>query len=48
MNEFALKRADNGLTLWTFPKVDVTRDLLEAVQYEVSGANVFLVDMLKV
>ncbi|MGB0389303.1 MAG: hypothetical protein ACPGWR_31155 [Ardenticatenaceae bacterium] len=40
--------ADNGLTLWTFPKVDVTRDLLEAVQYEVSGANVFLVDMLKV
>jgi hypothetical protein len=39
--------ADNGLTLWTFPKVDITRDLLEAVQYEVSSANDLLVELLK-
>lgn len=39
--------ADNGLTLWTLPKVDITRDLLEAVQYEVSSANDLLIELLK-
>ena len=39
--------ADNGLTLWTFPKVHIIRDLLRAVQYEVAGVEELLDEILK-
>ena len=39
--------ADNGLTLWTFPKVHIIRDLLKAVQYEVAGVEELLDQILK-
>ena len=38
---------DNGLTLWRFPTLDITLDLLSSVQYRVSGAQELLEHVLK-
>lgn len=38
--------SSEGLTLWTYPKVNILSDLLSAVQYQVAGVKDFLNDLL--
>jgi hypothetical protein len=38
---------DNGMTLWTFPKLDITHDLLSSVQYRVAGVKKWVDEILK-
>ena len=37
---------DDGLTLWRFPQLDMTRDLLSSIQYQVAKVGKFLADIL--
>ena len=37
---------DDGIALWTYPKVNALPDLLSAVQYQVAGVKDFLDDLL--
>ncbi|MGB0383418.1 MAG: hypothetical protein ACPGWR_01220 [Ardenticatenaceae bacterium] len=37
---------DNGMTLWTFPKLDITQHLLSSVQYRVAGVKEWIAEIL--
>lgn len=36
----------DGLTLWRFPELDMTRDLLSSIQYQVANIGEFLTNIL--
>ena len=37
---------DNGMTLWTFPKLDITQHLLSSVEYRVAGVKEWIAEIL--
>lgn len=37
---------DNGMTLWTFPKLDITEHLLSSIQYRVAGIKEWIAEIL--